>query len=98
MLSGNLVFPAEALVSSRSLADWAGLSVVAPEVSVLAKVELLPLTDWGFESLLSLKPPPELADSAARESDATAPAPSLMGSSLARGSVVFCGEAIIRQW
>ena len=61
---------------------------MAPDVSVLAKVELLPLTAWGSESRFSLKPPPDLTDSAASESDATAPAPSRI-SCFARGSVVF---------
>ena len=66
--------------------------MVAPEVSSLAKVELLPFTDEGSESLLSPKPPPERVDSAARESEATGPAPSRV-SCLAAGSVVFWGNS-----
>ena len=62
--------------------------MVALEVSVLARVELAPLTERGFESRFSLKAPPDLADSAARESEATAPAPSGIRS-LVAGSVVF---------
>jgi hypothetical protein len=44
---------------------------------VFAKVELDPETDWGSPLRLEEKPPPALMESAARESDATAPAPSL---------------------
>ena len=78
--------------------------MVAAEVSSLAKVELLPLTLRGSEPRFSAKSPPELTDSAARESDATAPAPSLMMSFVA-GSVVFysqvrccCLRGYIRSW
>lgn len=46
---------------------------------MLLKVEELPLTDRGSELRFSLNAPPERADSAARESEATAPAPSRMG-------------------
>jgi hypothetical protein len=44
---------------------------------VFAKVELDPETDCGSLLRLEAKPPPALVESAARESDATAPAPSL---------------------
>jgi hypothetical protein len=44
---------------------------------VFAKVALDPETDCGSLLRLKAKPPPALVESAARESDATAPAPSL---------------------
>jgi hypothetical protein len=44
---------------------------------VFAKVELDPETDWGSLLRLEEKPPPALVESAARESDAIGPAPSL---------------------
>jgi hypothetical protein len=44
---------------------------------VFAEVELDPETDWGSLLRLEEKPPPALVESAARESDAIAPAPSL---------------------
>ena len=46
---------------------------------MLLKVELLPLTARGSLSRFSENLPPERADSAARESEATAPAPSSVG-------------------
>lgn len=46
---------------------------------MLLKVEELPLTDCGAESRFSEKAPPERVDSAARESEATGPAPSRVG-------------------
>ena len=80
----------DAAVSSRDAASRAGGSVLAAEVSVLARVELLPLTGEGSASRFWLNSPPARVDSAARESEATMPAPSLIGCSFARGSVVFC--------
>jgi hypothetical protein len=62
--------------SWRVLAESAGGRVVAPEVSVFAYVELAPFTPEGSELRFSENPPPERVDSAARESDATAPADS----------------------
>ena len=44
---------------------------------MLAKVELDPETDWGSLLRLEEKPPPALVESAARESGAIGPAPSL---------------------
>jgi hypothetical protein len=44
---------------------------------VFAEVELDPETDWGSLLRLEEKPPPALVESAARESDAIGPAPSL---------------------
>ena len=44
---------------------------------MFAKVELDPETDCGSLLRLEAKPPPALVESAARESVATAPAPSL---------------------
>ena len=44
---------------------------------MFAKVEFEPDTPRGSLSLFSLNAPPERVDSAARESEATAPAPSL---------------------
>ena len=44
---------------------------------MFAKVELDPETDCGSLLRLEVKPPPALVESAARESDATAPVPSL---------------------
>lgn len=55
---------------------------MAPEVLVLAKVELAPATPEGSELRFSLKPPPAREESAARESDATAPAPSRISEAL----------------
>ena len=52
---------------------------MAPEVSVLLKVDEEPDCLRGSELRFSLKAPPERADSAARESEATAPAPSVVG-------------------
>ena len=66
-------------MSSRAEASRAGGSVLAPDVSSLANVDLLPDTDCGFESRFSLNAPPALADSAARESEAMGPAPSWIG-------------------
>lgn len=43
----------------------------------------------GSEPLLEEKPPPERVDSAARESEATAPAPSSVGFWYLSGSEVF---------
>lgn len=76
--------------SARAAASRAGGSVLAAEVSVLARVELLPLTGEGSASRFWLNSPPARVDSAARESEAIIPAPSLIGCSFARGSVVFC--------
>lgn len=45
---------------------------------MFAKVELEPFTPRGSLSRFEANPPPERVDSAARESEATAPAPSLM--------------------
>jgi hypothetical protein len=50
--------------------------VTAPEVSSLANVEFLPSTPRGSEPLFSENSPPARSDSAARESEAMAPAPS----------------------
>ena len=63
-----------------------GSKVVAAEVSVLAKVDLDPWTDEGVELALSLKAPPALTDSAARESAAMGPE----DSDFVAGSEVFC--------
>lgn len=52
---------------------------MAPEVSVLLKVDEEPDCLRGSELRFSLKAPLERADSAARESEATAPAPSVVG-------------------
>ena len=49
---------------------------MAPEVLVFAKVELEPDTPWGSLPLFSPNLPPARSESAARESEATAPAPS----------------------
>lgn len=45
---------------------------------MFANVELEPFTPRGSLSRFEAKPPPERVLSAARESEATAPAPSLM--------------------
>lgn len=74
--------------SFREEASLEGPRVVALEVSSLANVELAPFTANGSESRFSENPPPARVDSAARESEATGPAPS-RSSFLARGSVVF---------
>lgn len=47
------------------MASGAAASVVAPEVSVLLKVEELPETESGLEFVFLLNSPPALADSAA---------------------------------
>lgn len=60
---------------------------MAPEVLALANVELEPETPWGSLLRFSEKSPPALVDSAARESDATAPAPSRISGAL--GSVTW---------
>lgn len=65
-------------------------------MSVLLRVEELPLTDWGAASRLLLKAPPERVDSAARESEAMAPAPSAMRFWEASGSVVCCDFCVSR--
>ena len=52
---------------------------MAPEVSVLLKVDEEPDCLRGSESRFSPNAPPERVDSAARESEATAPAPSVVG-------------------
>lgn len=52
---------------------------MAPEVSVLLKVEELPETERGSEFLFLLNSPPEFTDSAARESEAIAPGFSSFG-------------------
>lgn len=65
--------------------------MVAPEVSVVLKVDLEPDTERGSLLRLAEKPPPERADSAARESEAMGPGPSCLGWREAAGSVVFCG-------
>ena len=57
-------------------------------MSVLLRVDLLPSTERGLESRFSPNAPPVRVDSAARESEATGPAPSRMGI-LEAGSVVF---------
>ena len=64
--------------------------MVAPEVSVLLKVEELPDTERGSELRFSLNAPPELADSAARESEAMGPGPSSLGLRYRSGSEVTC--------
>ena len=66
----------------------AGDSVVAALVSVVAKVELEPETPDGSAPRFEAKAPPLRWDSAASESDATAPAPSVVGL-LVAGSLVF---------
>ena len=96
--SGYFIPPADPLSSfevschaafaSRSSLSSAGASVVAAEVSVLARVEELPLTARGSLSRFALKAPPARVDSAARESEATGPAPSVVEAWVA-GSVVF---------
>jgi hypothetical protein len=48
-------------------------------VLLFANVELDPDTPSGSPSLFEAKPPPERVDSAARLSEATAPAPSRIG-------------------
>ncbi len=53
--------------------------MVAFEVSVLLNVDEEPDCLRGWLSRFSPNLPPERADSAARESDATAPAPSVVG-------------------
>lgn len=65
----------------------------APEVSVLLKVEALPLTACGAESRFAAKAPLARVDSAARESEAMGPAPSRVGWRVEAGSVVtwWCG-------
>jgi hypothetical protein len=60
----------------RDSESGAGSRRVAPDVLVLAKVEFDPATPWGSLSLFSLNFPPSRVESAARESDAMAPAPS----------------------
>ncbi len=55
------------------MASGAAESFVAPEVSVLLKVEELPETESGLEFVFLLNSPPALADSAARESAAIGP-------------------------
>lgn len=61
------------------MASGAAESFVAPEVSVLLKVEELPETESGLEFVFLLNSPPALADSAARESAAMGPGFSDMG-------------------
>ena len=61
---------------------------MAPEVSVLAKVELPPFTERGSASRFCPKAPPERDDSAARESEVIAPGPSFLGFLNRSGSVV----------
>ena len=68
-----------AALASRSSASGAGASVVAFDVSVLLNVDEEPDCLRGWLSRFSPNLPPERADSAARESDATAPAPSVVG-------------------
>ena len=68
-----------AALASRSAASGAAERIVAAEVSVLLKVDEEPDCLRGSESRFSPKAPPERADSAARESEATAPAPSVVG-------------------
>ena len=58
-------------------------------MSVLLNVEDEPDCWRGWLSRLSPNLPPERADSAARESDATAPAPSVVGLLRRSGSEVF---------
>jgi hypothetical protein len=48
-------------------------------VLLFANVEFAPATPSGSPSRFDEKPPPDRVDSAARLSDATAPAPSLIG-------------------
>ncbi len=62
---------------------------MAPEVSVVLKVDEEPDCLRGWLSRLSPNLPPDRADSAARESDATEPAPSVVGLLLRSGSEVF---------
>ena len=63
--------------------------MVAAEVSVVARVELAPLTERGVALRFSANLPPAWTDSAARESEAMGPADSRDGWA-ALGSVVFC--------
>jgi len=62
----------------RFSADLVGGRVVAPEVLVVAKVELDPATPRGSLSAFSENPSPARLDSAARASDATGPVDSLI--------------------
>jgi hypothetical protein len=73
--------------ASLASASEAGSRRVAPDVFSFAKVELEPLTPCGSLLRFSENPPPALVDSAARESDATAPAPSWMTCAL--GSLTY---------
>jgi len=52
---------------------------VALEMSVSLEVDAEPDSLWGWLSRFSPNLPPERADSAARESEATEPAPSVVG-------------------
>lgn len=73
--------------ASLASASEAGSRRVAPDVFSFAKVELEPLTPCGSLLRFSENPPPALVDSAARESEATAPAPSWMTCAL--GSLTY---------
>ena len=64
--------------------------MVAPDMSVLLKVEELPETERGSELRFAPKAPPDCTDSAASESEATAPVPSCIGSLNRSGAEVFC--------
>ena len=78
--------------ASLASASEAGSRRVAPDVFSFAKVELEPLTPCGALLRVSENPPPALVDSAARESEATAPAPSWMTCAL--GSLT-CWEMLV---
>ena len=73
----------------RASASGAGSRRVAPEVLVFAKVEFEPDTPWGSLFLFSENLPPSRIDSAARESDAMAPAFSWVSGAL--GSLTYVG-------
>ncbi len=62
---------------------------MAPEVSLFANVELEPETPSGALPRLELKSPPAVVDSAARESEATAPAFSLMFGAVGSSTLWF---------
>ena len=72
----------------RDSASRAGGILEAPDVPVLARVDLPPSTDRGALSLFSANFPPPRTDSAARESLATDPAPSSVGWARRAGSEV----------
>ena len=70
--------------------------MVALEVSVLLKVDVEPGCLRGWLLRFSPNLPPEREDSAARESDATAPAPSVVEFVYRSGSEVTCDVVQIK--